>query len=105
MRRLAEFPLVGIWGEKFRSGGSHEDDVFDATGAETGVVKAGLDGHDGVFSQNVINGAAHPGQLVHGETEAMTGAMADENVARHTEGKSIRKVIFIPDRLLNIVVG
>ncbi|MEY4816666.1 MAG: hypothetical protein RLZZ162_3739 [Verrucomicrobiota bacterium] len=82
MRRLAEFPLVGIWGEKFRSGGSHEDDVFDATGAETGVVKAGLDGHDGVFSQNVINGAAHPGQLVHGETEAMPGAMEKPGSAR-----------------------
>jgi len=32
-------------------------------------------------------------------------ASADDNVSRHTEGKSIRKVIYIQDRLLNIVVG
>ena len=82
MRRLVEFPVVGVTGEEFRSGGGHEDDVFDATGAETGVVKAGLDGHDRVFSQNVINGAVHPGRLVHGEAEAMTGAMEKPGSAR-----------------------
>lgn len=32
-------------------------------------------------------------------------AKADENVARHLDGKAIRKVILIPDRMLNIVVG
>jgi len=32
-------------------------------------------------------------------------AKADENVARHLDGKTIRKVILIPDRMLNIVVG
>ncbi len=37
--------------------------------------------------------------------QAMAGAEADENVTRHTDGKDIRKVIYIPDRLLNIVVG
>ena len=39
------------------------------------------------------------------EEQAMAGAMAEENVTRHTDGKDIRKVIYIPDRLLNIVVG
>jgi leucyl-tRNA synthetase len=39
------------------------------------------------------------------QEQAMAGAMADENVTRHTDGKDIRKVIYIPDRLLNIVVG
>jgi leucyl-tRNA synthetase len=28
-----------------------------------------------------------------------------DNVQRHTEGKTVRKVIHVPDRLLNIVVG
>jgi leucyl-tRNA synthetase len=37
--------------------------------------------------------------------QAMACARADENVTRHTDGKDIRKVIYIPDRLLNIVVG
>ena len=32
-------------------------------------------------------------------------AVAIENVSRHMEGKQVRKVIHIPDRLLNIVVG
>jgi hypothetical protein len=35
----------------------------------------------------------------------MEAAMAEQNVVRHTAGKDIRKVIHIPDRLLNIVVG
>jgi leucyl-tRNA synthetase len=32
-------------------------------------------------------------------------AVAIENVSRHMQGKQVRKVIHIPDRLLNIVVG
>ena len=32
-------------------------------------------------------------------------ARADENVARHLDGKTVRKVIVIPDKLLNIVVS
>ena len=36
---------------------------------------------------------------------ALEQAMAIENIQRHLEGKQIRKVIHIPDRLLNIVVG
>ena len=32
-------------------------------------------------------------------------ALAIENVQRHLDGKQVRKVIHIPDRLLNIVVG
>jgi len=31
-------------------------------------------------------------------------AMADENVRRHTEGKSIRKTIYVPGKLVNVVV-
>ncbi|MFV1986531.1 MAG: leucine--tRNA ligase [Gemmatimonadota bacterium] len=32
-------------------------------------------------------------------------AMAEENVRRHVEGVEIRKIIHVPDRLLNLVVG
>jgi leucyl-tRNA synthetase len=39
------------------------------------------------------------------QEQAMAGAMADANVTRHIDGKDIRKVIYIADRLLNIVVG
>ena len=32
-------------------------------------------------------------------------ALADANVTRFTEGKNIRKVIVVPGRLVNVVVG
>jgi leucyl-tRNA synthetase len=37
--------------------------------------------------------------------DALEQALAIENVQRHTDGKQVRKVIHVPDRLLNIVVG
>jgi leucyl-tRNA synthetase len=37
--------------------------------------------------------------------QALEQAMSIENVQRHIDGKAIRKVIHVPDRLLNIVVG
>jgi leucyl-tRNA synthetase len=39
------------------------------------------------------------------EADAREAALADENVRRQLDGKEIRKVIFVPDRLLNLVVG
>jgi leucyl-tRNA synthetase len=40
------------------------------------------------------------------DEESVLGlAKADEGIARHLEGKSVRRVIFVPDRLLNLVVG
>jgi hypothetical protein len=35
----------------------------------------------------------------------MKWAQADAGVAGHLAGKTIRKVIFVADKLLNIVVG
>jgi len=32
-------------------------------------------------------------------------ALADENVSRHIDGKTLRKVIVVPEKLVNIVVG
>ena len=39
------------------------------------------------------------------EEAALEQALADEAVARHLEGKIIRKRIFVADKLLNLVVG
>jgi leucyl-tRNA synthetase len=39
------------------------------------------------------------------EAEARDAALADENVCRHLGDRTVRKVIFVPDRLLNLVVG
>jgi leucyl-tRNA synthetase len=38
------------------------------------------------------------------QDDAQAAALADENVRRQLDGKDIRKVIFVPDRLLNLVV-
>ena len=42
-----------------------------------------------------------------GASEAQAEALAreHENVARHLQGKAVRKKIFVPDKLLNLVVG
>ena len=40
-----------------------------------------------------------------GEDAVIERAMADANVRTHLQGKEIRKRIFVPDKLLNIVAG
>ena len=37
------------------------------------------------------------------ESNYQEAALADENVARHTHGKTIRKVIVVPGKLVNVV--
>jgi len=39
------------------------------------------------------------------EERAVAAALADDNVQRFVDGKSIRKQIYVPDRLVNLVVG
>ncbi len=39
------------------------------------------------------------------EDDAREMALASERVAPHVEGKEVRKVIYVPGRLVNIVVG
>ncbi|GAB4167664.1 MAG: leucine--tRNA ligase [Wenzhouxiangellaceae bacterium] len=39
------------------------------------------------------------------EDEIRQRALADENVARHVQGKTLRKAIVVPDKLINLVVG
>jgi len=39
------------------------------------------------------------------EADARSAAVADENVRKFMEGKEVRKVVFVPDRLVNLVVG
>ncbi len=39
------------------------------------------------------------------EAEARDQALADPNVRRFIDGAEVRKVVFVPDRLINIVVG
>ena len=39
------------------------------------------------------------------EQAAMAAAWADKNVAAHLDGKAVRKTVYVPDRLLNVVVA
>jgi leucyl-tRNA synthetase len=39
------------------------------------------------------------------DAEVQAKALADANVARHLEGKTVRKVIVIPGKMVNIVAG
>ncbi|MGL5345304.1 MAG: leucine--tRNA ligase [Plesiomonas sp.] len=39
------------------------------------------------------------------EEQVKVAAFADANIAKHTEGVTIRKVIYVPSKLLNVVVG
>ena len=39
------------------------------------------------------------------QDDVLAAAKADDNVSRHLEGVSLRKVIYVPGKLLNLVVG
>jgi len=39
------------------------------------------------------------------EDQARASALADDNVRRHCDGAHVRRVVFVPDRLINLVVG
>ena len=39
------------------------------------------------------------------EADAKNSALADENVRRFLNGDQVRKIIFVPDRLINLVIG
>jgi leucyl-tRNA synthetase len=37
--------------------------------------------------------------------DILSAAKSEENVARHLDGKTVRKEIYVPNKLVNIVVG
>src|SRR5690606_1273016 len=39
------------------------------------------------------------------ETVAREAALADESVRKFVEGKTVRKVIYVPGRIMNLIVG
>ena len=39
------------------------------------------------------------------QDDAVAAARADEGIARHLEGKEIRRVIWVPGKILNFVVS
>ena len=43
--------------------------------------------------------------IVHTEEDIEVTALAMEAIQKYTEGKTVRKVIVVPKRMVNIVVG
>jgi len=39
------------------------------------------------------------------EGQVRGAALADERIKVHTDGRTVRKIIYVPGKLLNIVVG
>lgn len=39
------------------------------------------------------------------QEDALAAGMGIDNVSRMVEGKTIRKVIFVPGKILNLIVG
>jgi leucyl-tRNA synthetase len=65
-------------------------------------------------AEDVVTIAVQINGKLRGEVEVERGAdqdavlelaLADERIQRHMEGNSVRKVIHVPDRILNLVVG
>jgi leucyl-tRNA synthetase len=84
----------------------HEGSIFD--GANWPAFDAARATADTVELVVQVNGklrARMPMRRGQGQDEARDAALADDNVRRHLEGATIRKVVFVPDRLLNLVVG
>ncbi len=82
----------------------HEGSVVDATWPE----------HDDALAQErqielvvQVNGKVRAKLQVPagiGEEDAVRRAVADESVRKFLDGKPIRKVVFVPDRLVNLVI-
>jgi leucyl-tRNA synthetase len=83
-----------------------EGSVFDnASWPEYDPEKAIADRVEFVVQVNGKVRARMPMARGIGESEARDAAVADANVQRFMEGKQVRKTIFVPDRLINLVVG
>ena len=89
----------------------HERSIFeraegtDANWPAYDPAKATVDVVEFVVQVNGKVRARIPMRRGIGEDDARAAALADPNVQRFVDGKETRKVIFVPDRLINLVVG
>jgi leucyl-tRNA synthetase len=84
----------------------HENGLFDSPAWPTwDAAKAVADAIEMVVQVNGKVRARLPMSRGVGQDEARAAALADENVARFVNGDNVRKIVFVPDRLINIVVG
>lgn len=84
----------------------HERSIFeDANWPSYDPAKAEVDVVEFVVQVNGRVRARIPMSRGTTEDAARAAALADENVQRFVAGAQIRKVVFVPDRLINLVVG
>ncbi len=99
-------PFAPHLAEELWERGGGEGSVFDAaTWPEFDPAKAVADTVEFVVQVNGKVRTRIPMPRGISEEEARAAAIADANVVRFTEGKPVRKTIFVPDRLLNLVTG
>ena len=89
--------------------------LWEALGGEGLILDQGWPEVDeSALQQDLIELVVQVNGKVRGQVEAPAEvdqdgaqalALANENVARFVEGKTVRKVILVPGKLLNIVVG
>jgi leucyl-tRNA synthetase len=91
------------------------EELWEALGHEPSVTKAPYPVHEEKylvestkdypvsFNGKVRFNISLPANM--GKDDIEKAALADERAAKHLEGKTVRKVIVVPGRIVNIVVG
>src|SRR6266704_1376559 len=108
MLTLMLAPMVPHLAEELWEKLGHTEGLWNAKGPYLGVDRVELAREDEVEIPVQVNGRVRGRVKVAagaGEEEVVKLALADPGVAHHADGKRIVKKIFVPDRLLNLVVG
>ena len=101
-------PMVPHLAEELWEKLGHTEGLWNAKWPYLGVDRVELAREDEVEIPVQVNGRVRGRVKVAagaGEEEVVKLALADPGVAHHADGKRIVKKIFVPDRLLNLVVG
>jgi leucyl-tRNA synthetase len=97
-------PLAPHIAEECWARAGHETSVFDAAWPSFDEALAAEDEIELVVQVNgKVRGRMRVPRGI-AEQDAVQRAMAEEGVRRFTEGKEIRKRVYVPDRLVNLVV-
>jgi leucyl-tRNA synthetase len=99
-------PFAPHLAEELWERAGHAGSIFDEAGWPAfDAAKAVADTVEFVVQVNGKLRARMPMPRGIAEADARSAAVADENVRKFMEGKEVRKVVFVPDRLVNLVVG
>ena len=108
MLTLMLAPMVPHLAEELWEKLGHTEGLWNAKWPYLGVDRVELAREDEVEIPVQVNGRVRGRVKVAagaGEEEVVKLALADPGVAHHADGKRIVKKIFVPNRLLNLVVG